>query len=83
MLLYVVVPKGFFPQQDTGRLIGTIQADAGHFFPAMRRSTRRSSTASSQDPAIDTIVAFTGGGDERSNPARHVRRVQAARRARR
>ena len=61
--LYVIVPKGFFPQQDTGRLIGNIQARQDISFPAMQREAERVRRASSQtDPAVENVVAFTGGG---------------------
>src|SRR5881409_3210362 len=50
--LYVIVPKGFFPQQDTGRLIGTIQADQNTSFQAMSRRLLQFSDTVSQDPAV-------------------------------
>ena len=60
--LYTVVPKGFFPQQDTGRLVGSIQADQGISFQAMRGKVARFVEIVRADPAVDTVVAFTGGG---------------------
>ena len=78
--LYTIVPKGFFPQQDTGRLVGFIQADQSISFQAMRaEARRRSSTSCSSDPAVDNVVAFTGGGQRQ--PGLDVHRAQAARRA--
>ena len=47
VFLYVNVPKGFFPQQDTGRLTGSIQADQNTSFQAMQTTARRSSWTSS------------------------------------
>ena len=44
--LYIIIPKGFFPQQDTGRLIGFIQADQSISFQAMRQKLASSSTSS-------------------------------------
>ncbi len=59
--LYTIVPKGFFPQQDTGRLVGNIQADQGISFQAMRVKVTRFSEIVRADPAVETVVAFTGG----------------------
>ena len=60
--LYVVIPKGFFPQQDTGRLIGIIQGDQNTSFQAMSRRMTEFSNIVAQDPAVDNVIAFTGGG---------------------
>ena len=60
--LYVIVPKGFFPQQDTGRLIGNIQADQSISFQAMRKKVADIVGIVRQDPDIENVVAFTGGG---------------------
>jgi multidrug efflux pump len=60
--LYVVTPKGFFPQQDVGRIVGFIQADQDVSFASMREKVKAFSDVVQQDPAIDTITAFTGGG---------------------
>ena len=60
--LYTVVPKGLFPQQDTGRLTGNLQADQDISSQAMQRLVARFAQAVSSDPAVDAVVAFTGGG---------------------
>ena len=59
--LYVIVPKGFFPQQDTGRLAGNLQADQGTSFQAMSKLLVRFANTVSEDPAVDNVIAFTGG----------------------
>ena len=59
--LYVIVPKGFFPQQDTGRLIGSIQADQSISFQAMRQKLADFIDIVRADPAVDNVVGFTGG----------------------
>ena len=59
--LYFAVPKGFFPQQDTGRLIGSIQADQNTSFQAMSEKLREFADGVSQDPAVEDVIAFTGG----------------------
>ncbi len=60
--LYTVIPKGFFPQQDTGRLTGSIQADQSISFQAMRDKLATFVNIVGQDPAVDSVVGFTGGG---------------------
>jgi multidrug efflux pump len=60
--LYAIVPKGFFPQQDTGRLVGNIQADQGISFQSMRTKVADFVAIVRQDPAVETVVAYTGGG---------------------
>ena len=62
--LYAVVPKGFFPQQDTGRLVGSIQADQGISFQAMRQKLTAFMEIVRGDPAVDNVVGFTGGGQK-------------------
>jgi multidrug efflux pump len=61
IFLYVEIPKGFFPQQDTGRIIGFIRADQSISFQAMRRKFRQFVSIVRSDPAIENIVGFTGG----------------------
>ena len=59
--LYMIVPKGFFPQQDTGRLIGFIQADQSISFQAMQPKLASFIDIVRADPAVENVVAFTGG----------------------
>jgi len=59
--LYVVVPKGFFPQQDTGRLGGSVQAAQDISFDAMKKKMTQFVSIVKQDPAVETVVAFAGG----------------------
>jgi multidrug efflux pump len=60
--LYVVVPKGFFPQQDTGRIIGFIRADQQISFQAMKTKLDDFVAIVMRDPAVDQVTAFTGSG---------------------
>jgi multidrug efflux pump len=64
--LFMRVPKGFFPQQDNGRIQGSVQADQDTSFQAMDKSLRQMVDIIDADPAIDTVNGFTGG----SNTAR-------------
>ena len=64
--LYVIVPKGFFPQQDTGRLSGFIQADQAISFQAMQKKLADFVDIVRQDPAVENVIAFTGGGQRNS-----------------
>ena len=60
--LYVKVAKGFFPQQDTGRLVGNIVADQGTSFQAMVDLCEKFAKAVSDEQAIDRVLVSTGGG---------------------
>ena len=59
--LYIRVPKGFFPQQDNGRMMGAIQADQDSSFQSMNNILLQMITIVKADPAIDAVVGFTGG----------------------
>jgi multidrug efflux pump len=59
--LFAIVPKIFFPPQDTGRLIGGILADQSISFQAMRKKLGRFIAIIRRDPAVANVVGFTGG----------------------
>ena len=59
--LYNIVPKGFFPVQDTGRLSGTIQADQSISSQAMRQKLANFVDILRQDAEVETVIGFTGG----------------------
>ncbi len=61
--LFVQTPKGFFPQQDTGKFGGLIQGDQDLSFAAMSQKMRQFTDIVLQDPAVDTVVSFAGGGN--------------------
>ena len=60
--LFIAVPKGFFPQQDTGRLNGLILGDQDLSFTAMSQKMKAFVDIVGKDPAVDSVTAFTGGG---------------------
>ena len=60
--LFMIVPKGFFPQQDTGRIGGQTMAAQDISFPAMRDKQRELAQMVLDDPAVATVTAFAGGG---------------------
>ena len=63
--LYGVIPKGFFPQQDTGRILGNLRTDQSISFQALREKFTEAQRIMMEDPAIDGVVGFaqgTGGG---------------------
>jgi multidrug efflux pump len=60
--LFVHVPKGFFPQQDNGRIMGSIMADQDTSFQAMDKLLLQMTKIIAADPAVDTVQGFTGGG---------------------
>jgi multidrug efflux pump len=64
--LFIIIPKGFFPEQDTGRMIGGIQADQSISFQLMREKLREFISIIRADPAVDSVVGFTGGGQTNS-----------------
>ena len=59
--LYIIVPKGFFPQQDTGRIQGAVQASQDISFDAMSAKMTQFVNLVMHDPAVETIVGFAGG----------------------
>ncbi len=63
VFMFLHVDKGFFPQQDTGRISGFIQADQDTSFASMSQKMRAINDIVLQDPAIDTLTAFAGGGN--------------------
>ena len=65
--LYVIVPKGFFPQQDTGRVMGSVQAAQDISFQAMRQKMAQFVDIVMKDPAVQTVVAFAGGNTAYNN----------------
>jgi len=60
--LFYVVPKGFFPQQDTGRLVGRLQADQSVSFQLMTQKLRQMMDIVQHDPAVEHVVGYTGVG---------------------
>ncbi len=61
VFLYIVVPKGFFPQQDTGRLAGMVMGDQDVSFQAMKTKTDELIHVVMKDPAVQNVLAFVGG----------------------
>ncbi len=68
--LFTIVPKGFFPQQDGGRLVGNIQAEQDISFLAMREKMNEFARIVKTDPAVANVIAFTGGNQNTTNTAR-------------
>src|SRR5437764_1044333 len=60
VFLYIKVPKGFFPQQDTGRLQGSVQAAQDISFQAMKSKMEQFLVIVMKDPAVSTVVGFAG-----------------------
>jgi multidrug efflux pump len=61
LALFVQIPKGFFPEEDTGRLIGSIQADQSISFQLMEKKLAQFAAIIRRDPAVQHVAAFTGG----------------------
>jgi multidrug efflux pump len=71
--LYIRVPKGFFPEQDNGRLNGSVQADQDSSFQSMQEKLLQILQIVEKDPGVDTVIGFTGGqggGGVTTNTAR-------------
>jgi multidrug efflux pump len=61
VMLFTVIPKTLFPQQDTGVMMGGINADESTSFQAMRKKLAQAQTIVQADPAVQTVLGFTGG----------------------
>ncbi|EJD6376817.1 multidrug efflux RND transporter permease subunit MdtC [Providencia rettgeri] len=59
--LYITVPKTFFPEQDTGRVLGFVRADQSISFQSMKEKMTRFMQQVKADPATDNVTGFTGG----------------------
>jgi multidrug efflux pump len=59
--LFVIIPKGFFPQQDTGALIGGVQGDQSISFQSMEKKLKTLQAIVQADPDVASVVGFTGG----------------------
>jgi multidrug efflux pump len=62
--LYIVIPKGFFPQQDTGLISGNVVGEQDTSFPVMQEDLKEYTNIVLHDPAVKEIAANTGGGSE-------------------
>jgi multidrug efflux pump len=60
--LVMKIPKGFFPQQDTGAMGGAVQGPQDSSFPAMNDAIQKIEAVIKNDPAVANVIAFTGGG---------------------
>ena len=60
--LFMLIPKGFFPQQDTGRLTGSLQADQSISFQLMSKKLTQMMSIVQHDPAVEHVVGYTGSG---------------------
>jgi multidrug efflux pump len=68
--LFILIPKGFFPQQDTGRIGGSIVADQDVSFDAMRIKQRQFTSIVMNDPAVYSVISFIGGNGNTMNTGR-------------
>jgi multidrug efflux pump len=59
--LIVIIPKGFFPQQDTGAITGSVRGPQDASFPVMNNSVLQLEKVIKADPAVDNVIAYTGG----------------------
>ena len=62
VVLFAIVPKGFFPEEDTGRMIGSLHADQSVSFQLMTQKLRQMMAIVQADPAVEHVVGYTGVG---------------------
>ena len=81
VVLIVKIPKGFFPQQDTGAMVGGVQGPQDASFGVMNSSIKALVNVIKADPAVANVNAYTGGRRRRQQWRLYLRRAQTARRA--
>jgi multidrug efflux pump len=82
VLLIDKIPKGFFPTEDTGALSGSVQGPQDSSFPAMNNSIQQIGSVIKKDPAVDNVIAFTGGNGATNTGSLYVAlKPQTARKA--
>ena len=62
VVLIVKIPKGFFPEEDTGAIVGAVRGPQDASFPSMNDSVQQIGAVIKRDPAVANVIAFTGGG---------------------
>ena len=60
--LYIIIPKGFFPQQDTGQIWGGVRGDADSSFQLMKSKLKQITAIVQADPGVESVVGTVGGG---------------------
>ncbi len=78
VVMYRAIPKGLFPQEDTGRLIGRLEADQSISFQSVSKKLEEMIRVVKADPDIDTVVGFTGAGSGGGNGSTNTATVFAA-----
>ena len=73
VVLYVIIPKGFLPQQDTGAIVATTEAAQNVSMPAMSALQLRAAAIVERDPAVDSVASLVGAGSV--NPTPNVGRL--------
>ncbi len=81
VVLIVKIPKGFFPQQDTGAMVGGVQGPQDASFPVMNASIKALVDVIKADPAVANVNAYSGARRRRQQRRIYLRRAQAAGRA--
>jgi multidrug efflux pump len=72
VLLIVKIPKGFFPTVDTGSISGSVRGPQDSSFPAMNDSIQQIGRVIKNDPAVENVIAFTGGGGATNNGSLYI-----------
>ena len=72
VMLIVKIPKGFFPTEDTGAITGSVRGPQDASFPAMNDSIQQIGRVIKNDPAVENVTAFTGGGGATNNGSLYI-----------
>jgi multidrug efflux pump len=72
IFLYIIAPKGFFPQQDTGRISASIQAQQDISFQAMKQKLYAYVKIVNEDPAVENVVGFVGGNSTTNSGSMYI-----------
>ncbi len=72
VVLIVEIPKGFFPTEDTGAITGSVRGPQDASFPAMNDSIQQIGRVIKNDPAVENVIAFTGGGGATNNGSLYI-----------
>src|ERR1700690_3649421 len=72
VVLIVKIPKGFFPTEDTGAITGSVRGPEDSSFPAMNSAIQQIGRVIKNDPAVENVTAFTGGGGATNNGSLYI-----------
>ncbi len=72
VVLIIKIPKGFFPEEDTGSITGSVRGPQDSSFPAMDNSIQQIGNVITRDPAVANVIAFGGGNGPTNTGTRYI-----------